>query len=105
MDIFIKGKALKFEFSSVWGPLYTYEEVCGPSMPFNPKKTICMHVMWWCILVRANENCTVTLEEFIQALNDVKLVAQLSEYYAKRMEVLTTADEQKAESEDSKKKD
>jgi hypothetical protein len=105
MEVVIKGQKWKFEFDGVWGPLYTYEEVCGPALPFDPKKTICLHVMWWCILLRANEGCTVTLDEFIEALNDMRLVEALRDYYSQRMEVLTTVHEEAAQPETDKKKD
>jgi hypothetical protein len=105
MKINIKGQELEFSFDSVWGPMYTYEEVCGTALPFEPRKTLCMHVMWWCILIRANEGCTVTLDEFVEALNDMQLVRSLADYYKARMEVLTTAQDRKEEKEENKKKD
>jgi hypothetical protein len=107
MEVKIKGRVYRFEFDSVWGPLYTYEEVCGERLPFDAKKTICLHILFWCILFRANKDFTLTVDEFVQALNDVQLAIQMRDYYVKRMGVLTegamTDDE--AEGDEGKKKD
>lgn len=108
MIVTIKGKKYTFEFDSVWGPLYMYEEVCGETLPFDARKTICMHVLWWCILARANKDFTLRLDDFLQALNDLKLVNELRRYYSERMEILGAGandSKEESESEDRKKKD
>lgn len=102
MEVWIKGQKYQFGFDSIWGPLYMYEEVCGDNLPYNPHKTLCMHIMWWCILVRSNPGCTLQLDDFLQALNDMALVVQLRDYYVQRMNVLGTGGEDAV---DDKKKD
>lgn len=102
IEIKIKGKVYKWGFDSVWGPMYAYEMVCGDKLPFDAKKVLCLHVMWWCILVQANEGCTLSLDEWMEAMNDVQLTKVLSVEYAARMQVLTdaaTADNMRIEEE------
>lgn len=106
MDIVIKGKSYKFEFGSIWGPLYLYEDVVGEKLPFNPRKTLCMHIMFWCVLVRANAGFDLPLDTFLEALNDLKLANKMMEYYQNRMAVLTDAEgaQEEKEQETNKKK-
>lgn len=104
MKVKIYTKEYNFEFDSVFGPLYTYEEVAGDKLPFNPKKSLCMHVLFWCILLRANENFTLGLDDFLNALNDVDLVRSMNDYYVKRMEILTSTAETVEAAPDDKKK-
>ena len=103
MTIIINGTEYKYEFGSVWGPLYTYEELFGEKIPFAPQRTLCIHLMLYCILVRCNPDMTLSLEDFLTSLNDLKLEKELREYYYKRMDLLTQG--VKAEAEDDKKKD
>lgn len=88
MEIKIKGKKYKWGFDSVWGPTYAYEMVCGDKLPFDAKKVLCLHVMWWCILMQSNEGCDVSLDEWMKAMNDVSLAKRLGEEYARRMQAL-----------------
>lgn len=99
MKIVIKGKEYEFSFDSIWGPLYSYEVIVGKKLPFNPAITLCMHIMYYCVLLRANPDFDLTFDDFIESLNDVKLVNAMSKYYANRMNVLTESDR-----EDEKKK-
>ena len=64
MKVTIKGQEYNFTFDSVWGPMYLYEEVAGEKMPFNPRKTACLHLLFYCILLRSNPGLDLTLEEF-----------------------------------------
>jgi hypothetical protein len=105
MKVTIKGVEYEFAFDSVWGPMYLYEEMTD--VAFEPKKTRCMHLMFYAILMLSNSGMTLTLEEFILALNDVQLAKSMMEYYTQRMAVLTTGARAEVEQpdEDGKKKD
>lgn len=100
MKVKIGDKEYEFSFDSIWGPMYTYEVIAGKKLPFDPRKTLCIHIMYYCILLRANEDFTLSFEDFMLALNNISLVNDMSDYYAKRMEVLTG----EAEDENEKKK-
>ena len=105
MKVKIKGQEYNFTFDSVWGPMYLYEEVAGEKMPFNPRKTACLHLLFYCILLRSNPGLDLTLEEFLIALNDLNLANAMRDYYVKRMDVLTGFESAEAEQEDDKKKE
>lgn len=100
MKVKIGDKEYEFSFDSIWGPMYTYEVIAGKKLPFDPRKTLCIHIMYYCILLRANEDFTLSFEDFMLALNNISLVNAMSDYYAKRMEVLTG----EAEDENEKKR-
>lgn len=103
MKIELKGREFEFSFDSVWGPMYTYEDIAGDKLPFDPRKTLCMHILFYCILLRANKGFDLTFDEFVESLNDLETAAKMKEYYLKRMDVLSTGVE--AVDEDGKKKD
>ena len=108
MKVRIKGKDYEFRFDSVWGPLYTYEDIVGERMPYNPQKLMCVHVMLYCILLRCNEDIDVTLDEFLNALNDIKMEKAMREYYFRRTEELSRGVDEATENgqeEGDKKKD
>lgn len=105
MKVTIKGQEYNFTFDSVWGPMYLYEEVAGEKMPFNPRKTACLHLLFYCILLRSNPGLDLTLEEFLIALNDLNLANAMRDNYVKRMDVLTGFVSAEAEQEDDKKKE
>ena len=105
MKVTIKGQEYNFTFDSVWGPMYLYEEIAGEKMPFNPRKTACLHLLFYCILLRSNPGLDVSLEEFLIALNDLNLANAMRDYYVKRMDVLTGCVSAEAEQEDDKKKE
>lgn len=109
MVVKIEGKEYEFSFDSVWGPLYTYEEIAGKRLPFDPRKMLCLHVLFYSILLKANEDFTLSLDDFMKALNDIQLVNSMSEYYNVRMAVLTAGEDEASElnesENDSKKKD
>lgn len=113
MKIILKGKEYKFEFSSVWGPMYTYEELTsemngGKGLPFDPHKIVCLHLLFWCILLNANpDDFTIMPDEFIVLLNDMELARSMMDYYNKRMAVLSVGQDKIEEEEeaDDKKKD
>lgn len=95
MKVTIKGKEYEFSFDSIWGPMYTYEVLAGKKLPFDPGSTLCLHILYYCILCRANPDFTLSFEDFMMSLNDINLVNAMSDYYIKRMEVLTgTADDE-----------
>ena len=104
MKVTIKGQEYNFTFDSVWGPMYLYEEVAGEQMPFNPRKTACLHLLFYCILLRSNPGLDVSLEEFLIALNDLNLANAMRDYYVKRMDVLTGFASAEAETEEGDKK-
>lgn len=97
MKIRICDKEYEFSFDSIWGPMYTYEVIAGKHMPFDPAQTLCLHILYYCILLRANPGITLSFDEFILSLNDIKLVNTLSDYYTKRMKVLTEGVEEDTE--------
>lgn len=89
MKITIKEKEYEFSFDSIWGPMYTYEVLAGKKLPFNPASTLCLHIMYYCILLRANDDLTLSFEDFMSSLNNITLVNTMSNYYINRMKVLT----------------
>ena len=95
MKIKIKGADYEFSFDGVWGPIYTYEQLVGDKLPFDARRMMCLHILYYCILLRANPGMTLTLDEFFEALNDISLVAKMADYYSKRMEVLTGNEDSK----------
>lgn len=105
MKVTIKGQEYNFTFDSVWGPMYLYEEIAGEKMPFNPRKTACLHLLFYCILLRSNPGLDVSLEEFLISLNDLDMANAMREYYVKRMDVLTGMGSDEASEGDDKKKD
>ena len=107
MKVTIKGKEYDFGFNSVWGPMYLYEEIAGEKMPFDPRKTACQHLLFYCILLRANPGLDLTLEEFLLSLNDLKMANEMRDYYVKRMNVLSglSGDEAEEDQEGDKKKE
>ena len=105
MKVTIKGQEYNFTFDSVWGPMYLYEEVAGEQMPFNPRKTACLHLLFYCILLRSNPGLDLTLEEFLIARNDLTLANAMRDYFVKRMDVLTGFASDEADSENDKKKE
>ena len=105
MKVTIKGQEYNFTFDSVWGPMYLYEEIVGEKMPFDPRKTACLHLLFYCILLRSNPGFDVSLEEFLIALNNLELANAMRDYYVKRMDVLTGFVSAEAEQEDDKKKE
>lgn len=107
MKVTIKGKEYEFGFDSVWGPMYLYEEIAGDKMPFDLRKTACLHLLFYCILLRSNPGFDVELEEFLFSLNDLDMANSMRDYYVKRMNVLTgmSSDEAESESSGDKKKE
>lgn len=106
MKIRIKGKEYEWGFDSVWGPMYMYEVVTDGKLPYDAGKSLCNHVLWWCILWQSNEGCDVTLDDWLVALNDLDLCRRLAEAYAQRMQALNdlAAVEAAGTSEEGKKK-
>ena len=82
-----------------------YEEIAGEKMPFDPRKTACLHLLFYCILLRNNPGFDVSLEEFLIALNNLELANAMRDYYVKRMDVLTGFVSAEAEQEGGKKKE
>ena len=107
MKVTIKGKEYDFGFDSVWGTMYLYEAIAGEKMPFDPRKTACMHLLFYCILLRSNPGLDVTLEEFLLSLNNLEQANAMRDYYVKRMNVLSglSGDEAEEDQEGDKKKE
>jgi hypothetical protein len=104
MKVTIKGQEYNFTFDSVWGPMYLYEEIAGEKMPFNPAKTACLHLLFYCILLRSNPGLDLTLEDFLISLNNLEMANAMRDYYVKRMDVLTGFASDEAETEEGDKK-
>ena len=104
MKVTIKGKEYNFGFDSVWGPMYLYEEIAGEKMPFDPRKTACLHLLFYCILLRSNPGLDLELEEFLLSLNNLDMANSMRDYYIKRMNVLTGSVSDEAEDIESDKK-
>lgn len=110
MEVTIKGKTYHFKVTSWWGPLYLFEDIMDvahhPENKFNMSLSFHLHVMFYAVLMNDNESLDITLEEFLQELNDLELHTQLRDYYIKRTEILTRHSGGTEESaEDTKKKD
>lgn len=105
MKVTIKGREYDFSFGSVWGPMYLYEEIAGEKLPFDPRKTACLHLLFYCILLRSNPGLDVSLEEFLLSLNDLNMANAMRDYYVKRMDVLTGFASDEATGEGDKKKE
>lgn len=109
MKININGKEYQFEMTGWWGPQYKFEEIMQvgehPERKFNPILTLHLHVMYYCILMCDNESLDLTLDEFLAALNDMKLVKELNQFYTQRCKILTQSiDTEKKPAKKSKKK-
>ena len=104
MKVTIKGQEYNFTFDSVWGPMYLYEEVAGEKMPFDPRKTACLHLLFYCILLRSNPGLDLTLEDFLLSLNNLDMANAMRNYYVNRMDVLTGFASAEAETEKGDKK-
>ena len=105
MKVTIKGQEYNFTFDSVWGPMYLYEEMAGEKLPFDPRKTACLHVLFYCILLRSNPGIDLTLEDFLLSLNNLDMANAMRNYYVNRMDVLTGFASAEAEQEGDKKKE
>ena len=81
-----------------------YEEIAGEKMPFDPRKTACMHLLFYCILLRGNPGLDVTLDEFLLSLNNLKMANEMRNYYVARMDVLSGLSSDEAETEEGDKK-
>ena len=92
MEIKINEQVLQFNMQSWWGPMYIFEEVMDvanhPERRFDPAKTAHLHVMFYCILIDDNPNITITLEEFVKAMDNLQLHTSILEYYNKRVSIL-----------------
>lgn len=88
MKVKINGKEYSFEIDGVWGMMYTYEQLVGDKLPYDANSTLCMHILFWCILLRCNEGFDLGLDEFLSALSDVELATKMKEEFYARMEVL-----------------
>ena len=108
MIIKINGKDYQFNMSGWWGPQYKFEEIMQvgehPERRFNPLLTLHLHVMFYCILLCDNEALDLTLEEFLAVLEDLTLNKELTEFYTKRVEILTKGMEMKEPEKNTKKK-
>ena len=104
MKVTIKGQEYNFTFDSVWGPMYLYEELAGEKMPFDPRKTACLHLLFYCILLRSNPGLDLTLEDFLLSLNNLEMANAMRNYYVKRMDVLTGFASAEDETEEGDKK-
>lgn len=107
-EIEIYGKTYRFDFRTVWSPLYAYESGIGQSIPFDPSKLLCMHLLYYCILTISNKDFPLTLDDFLEALNDTELVFKLNKLYKEIMDdlepVAQKVKREQNEETDSKKK-
>ena len=112
MELSINGEVLQFKYESWWGPMYIYENIIDienhPERKFNPVKTVCVHAMLYSILLNDNPDMQLSFDDFLKAIEDIKLYQKILECYNKRVAVLMdlqpTVKEQEDADEDSKKK-
>ena len=112
MELSINGEVLQFKYESWWGPMYVYENIMDienhPERKFNPVKTVCVHAMLYSILLNDNPDMQLSFDDFLKAIEDIKLYQKILECYNKRvavfMDLQPTVKEQEDADEDSKKK-
>lgn len=89
MEITINNQVLQFNVQSWWGPMYIYEEVMDvvhhPERKFDPSRTAYLHIMLYCVLMDDNPILTLTLDEFLKAINDMALCHTIMDFYNKRI--------------------
>lgn len=92
MLIKINGKDYNFKMGSWWGPMYRFEDLMQvgehPERKFNPLLIFHLHVMFYAVLLCDNEDLDLTLDEFLQALNDIQLSNAMRDFFTHRCEVL-----------------
>lgn len=89
MEAEIKGEKLKFEIGSIWGVVYDFETLTDGQMTFDLTKTAAVHIAMYGVLLRCNPGLALTMEEFVEELNNITLAKALTEYFVKRMTVLS----------------
>lgn len=112
MELSINGEVLQFKYESWWGPMYVYENIMDienhPERKFNPVKTVCVHAMLYSILLNDNPDMQLSFDDFLKAIEDIKLYQKILECYNKRvavfMDLQPAVKEQEDADEDSKKK-
>lgn len=91
-----------------WGPQYNFENIMDvashPERRYNPMLTFHLHVMLYCVLLCDNDPLDLTLDEFLAALEDLDLTRTLTEYYTRRVEILSRRRSDKEPEGESKKK-
>lgn len=85
----IKGEKLKFEIGSIWGVVYDFETLTEGQMTFDLNKTAAVHIAMYGVLLRCNPGLALTMEEFVEELNNITLAKAMTEYFVKRMTVLS----------------
>ena len=75
-----------------------------PERRFDPAKTFHLHIMFYCILIDDNPGITITLEEFIKAMNNLQLHTSMIKHYNKRVAVLLDLQPAPGENQDESKK-
>lgn len=89
MKIKIKDKEYEYSFDSIWGVIYDFETLTQGKVTYDGKIMLHNHIAIYGILLRKNEDFTMEFEEFVSALNDMKLANQLVSYFTKRMQLLS----------------
>jgi len=85
--------------------MYLYEVIAGKDMPFDPSRLLCLHLLFWCILCKANDGFAeaVSFEAFVRSLSPA-MSAALTEMYGEQAEALSRdADNEHSGSDDKKK--
>lgn len=112
MELSINGEVLQFKYESWWGPMYIYENIMDienhPERKFNPVKTVCLHAMLYSILLNDNPDMRLSFDDFLKAIEDIKLYQQIIKCYNERVAIFVdqqpAAGEQADGDGDSKKK-
>ena len=92
--------------------MYIYENIMDienhPERKFNPVKTVCLHAMLYSILLNDNTDMRLSFDDFLKAIEDIKLYQKIIECYNKRVAIFVdqqpAAGEQADEDGNSKKK-
>lgn len=89
MNVEIKGESLKFEIGSIWAVVYDFETLTDGRLAFDLSKTMCLHIAMYGVLLRCNPAMALTMDEFVEELNNIALCKAMTEHLVKRMSVLS----------------
>ena len=104
MFVEIKGEKLKFEVGSIWGVVYDFETLTDGQLSFDLTKTAAVHIAMYGVLLRCNPGLALTMDEFVEELNNITLARAMTEYFVKAMTVLSQGEEIRKKVEGREKK-
>lgn len=93
MKVEIKGEKLNFEIGSIWGVVYDFETLTDGRMAFDLSRTAAVHIAMYGVLLRCNPGMVLTMEEFVEELNNITLAKAMTEHFVKRMECLSQGEQ------------